>query len=49
VKSDPLATPASCAMVAVGALNPCLTITRIAAATIAFRLSSLFCRATATV
>ena len=41
MNSEPLATPAVRAMTAVGAPSPWLTITRVAAAKIAFRLSSL--------
>ncbi len=41
VNSEPLATPASRAITAVGALKPCVTITRVAALMIALRLSSL--------
>jgi hypothetical protein len=37
-----LETPASRAIAAIGALNPCATMTRVAASMIALRFSSLF-------
>ncbi len=46
---DPLATPASLAMPAVGALRPCVTIKRVAASRIALLFSSLFGRGIKTI
>jgi hypothetical protein len=42
VNSEPFETPASRAMTAVGALSPCAAMTRVAAASSASLLSSLF-------